>query len=175
MCSILPVSLQCNVLYSPVSLQCNVLYSPVSLQCNVLYSPVSLQCNVLYSPVSLQCTVLYSPVSLQCNVLYSPVSLQCNAECAVLERNRRLAAALQIKNPELSGKAGPPPYPTSMLEMARKAKGLAEEVHQQLTDLVQLAQQVSSKTGCHVVTVAVGCGVVRWVAVNYFDKLIYLL
>ena len=65
----------------------------------------------------------------------------------MLERNRRLAVALQIKNPELSGKAGPPAYPASMLEMARKAKGLAEEVHQQLTDLVQLAQQVSWAAG----------------------------
>ena len=81
-----------------------------------------------------------------CDIL-SPPSLQCNAECAVLERNRRLALALQIKNPELSGKAGPPAYPASMLETARKAKGLAEEVHQQLTDLVQLAQQVRGARG----------------------------
>ncbi|XP_037077083.1 protein shuttle craft-like [Pollicipes pollicipes] len=73
-------------------------------------------------------------------------SLQCNAECAVLERNRRLALALQIRNPELSSKAGPPTYPPSMLDMARRAKGLAEEVHQQLTDLVQLAQQSKQKS-----------------------------
>jgi len=73
-------------------------------------------------------------------------TLQCNADCAVLERNRRLAQALQIRNPELSGKAGPPAYPQTMLDMARKTKGLAEEVHQQLTDLVQLAQQSKQKS-----------------------------
>ncbi|XP_043227759.1 protein shuttle craft-like [Amphibalanus amphitrite] len=73
-------------------------------------------------------------------------ALQCNAECALLERNRRLAAALQIKNPELSSRAGPPAYPPSMLEMARKAKGLAEDVHQQLAELVQRAQQSKHKS-----------------------------
>ena len=44
---------------------------------------------------------------LQCTVFYR---LDCDAECAVLERNRRMALALEIKNPDLGAKLGNPTY-----------------------------------------------------------------
>lgn len=70
-------------------------------------------------------------------------SLECNDECALVERNRRLALALQIKNP--NPKPGSPPYPESLKNWAKKDPRFAQMVHDKLTDLVQLAKQSAGK------------------------------
>jgi len=70
-------------------------------------------------------------------------SLECNEECALVERNRRLALALQINNP--NPKPGAPRYPDSLKDWSKKDARFAQMVHDKLTDLVQLAKQSLGK------------------------------
>ena len=57
-------------------------------------------------------------------VLYISVfyRLECNEECAIMERNARVALALEIKNPELSGKLGNPSYNDFLKKTAKYVK-----------------------------------------------------
>lgn len=45
--------------------------------------------------------------------------LECDAECAVIERNRRLALALEIKNPDLGNKLGTPSFSDFLKDFAK--------------------------------------------------------
>lgn len=56
-------------------------------------------------------------------------------------RNRRLALALQIQNPDLNAKLTPR-YSDFMKSWAKKDPGLCRHVHDQLTALVKLAKEV---------------------------------
>ncbi len=42
--------------------------------------------------------------------VHFPVRLECNSDCALKERNRRLALALEIKDPDQRSKLNHPPY-----------------------------------------------------------------
>lgn len=75
--------------------------------------------------------------------------LECSEDCAVLERNRRLAAALQIHNADVSNRAGPPSYSEFLREEARKNPAFLSSVHQKLTELVQTARQSKQKFRSH--------------------------
>lgn len=68
-------------------------------------------------------------------------SLECNDECKLIERNRRLAIALQIRNPDLSAKLTPR-YSEYLKTWAKRDARFCQMVHDKLTDLVQLAKQV---------------------------------
>lgn len=68
-------------------------------------------------------------------------SLECNEECRVLERNKRLAIGLQIRNPDLSSKLTPR-YSDFMRLWAKKDQYFCQMVHDKLSELVQLAKQV---------------------------------
>jgi len=70
-------------------------------------------------------------------------SLECNEECALVERNRRLALALQISNP--NPKPGAPRYPDSLKDWAKKDARFTQMVHDKLFELVQLAKQTLGK------------------------------
>ena len=72
--------------------------------------------------------------------------LECNAECAKLERNRRLALALQIENPDVATKLSAPKYSDFLKEFARKDPTFAQSVHDKLTDLVKLAKESKQKS-----------------------------
>jgi transcriptional repressor NF-X1 len=72
--------------------------------------------------------------------------LECNESCSQIERNRRLAFALQIENPELTTKLGPPKYSDSLKEMAKKEPNFAKNIHKQLEDLVKLAKDSKQKS-----------------------------
>jgi len=67
--------------------------------------------------------------------------LDCTEECRVIERNRRLAIGLQIRNPDLSAKLTPR-YSEFMRQWAKKDPHFCNMVHDKLTELVQLAKQV---------------------------------
>lgn len=69
--------------------------------------------------------------------------LECNEECALVERNRRLALALQIKNP--NPKPGAPLYTDFLKDWAKKDPRFAQMVHDKLSELVQLAKQSVGK------------------------------
>ena len=76
--------------------------------------------------------------------------LECNEECSQLERNRRLALALQIENPDVSNRAvggtgGPPKYSDFLTCYARKEPFFARTVHQALAALVMKTKQVYSE------------------------------
>ena len=70
--------------------------------------------------------------------------LECNGECAQLDRNRRLALALQIENPDQAQKLSAPKYSDFMVEFAKKDLGFASNIHNKLAELVTLAKEV-----CH--------------------------
>ncbi|PSN51156.1 Protein shuttle craft [Blattella germanica] len=72
-------------------------------------------------------------------------TLECNDECKVIERNRRLAIGLQIRNPDLSAKLTPR-YSEFMRQWAKKDPHFCNMVHEKLTELVQLAKQSKQKS-----------------------------
>ncbi|KAK6632452.1 hypothetical protein RUM44_007494 [Polyplax serrata] len=72
-------------------------------------------------------------------------TLECNDECKLIERNRRLAIALQIKNPDLSAKLTPR-YSEYLKNWAKKDARFCQMIHDKLTDLVQLAKQSKQKS-----------------------------
>ncbi|KAJ8971889.1 hypothetical protein NQ314_000502 [Rhamnusium bicolor] len=71
--------------------------------------------------------------------------LECTEECHVLERNRRLAIGLQIRNPDLSQKLTPK-YTDFMRQWAKKDPHFCQRIHDKLTELVQLAKQSKQKS-----------------------------
>ncbi|XP_078656238.1 transcriptional repressor NF-X1-like isoform X1 [Branchiostoma floridae x Branchiostoma belcheri] len=77
------------------------------------------------------------------------LELDCNEECAVYERNKRLASALQIENPDAASKLGPPPYTEFLKEQASKNKSLVSSVEVALSKLVQTAKESKQKSRSH--------------------------
>ena len=68
--------------------------------------------------------------------------LECNEECSQLERNRRLALALQIENPDQAQKLSAPKYSDFMMEFAKKDLAFASKIYNKLSELVKLAKEV---------------------------------
>jgi len=71
--------------------------------------------------------------------------LECNDECLKLDRNTRLAAALQITNPELTSKIIPR-YSEFMKDWVRRDSNFCNMVHTKLVDLVKLAKESKQKS-----------------------------
>ncbi|CAH1109198.1 unnamed protein product [Psylliodes chrysocephalus] len=71
--------------------------------------------------------------------------LECTEECRVLERNRRLAIGLQIRNPDLSQKLTPR-YSDFLRQWGKKDPHFCQRVHDKLTELVQLAKNSKQKS-----------------------------
>lgn len=71
--------------------------------------------------------------------------LECNDSCALVDRNRRVALALQIANPELSNKLGNPSYTEFLKDFAKKNLSMTAAVEKQLTELVQEAKKSKQK------------------------------
>lgn len=67
-------------------------------------------------------------------------TLECNDECRTLERNRRLAIGLQIRNPDLSSKLQPN-YTEFLKTYAKKDPALVKMIHEKLSELVKLAKE----------------------------------
>jgi len=71
--------------------------------------------------------------------------LECNEDCMKIDRNSRLAAALQINNPELSSKVIPR-FSEFMKDWVRRDATFCTMVHSKLTDLVKLAKESKQKS-----------------------------
>jgi len=71
-------------------------------------------------------------------------SLECTTDCAKTERNRRIALALQIRNPDLSPNVTPR-YSDFMKEFAKKDVAFCNYIHEKLAELVTNAKQVCIK------------------------------
>lgn len=72
--------------------------------------------------------------------------LECNENCSKIERNRRLAVALQIENPELTTKVGPPKYSETLKEMAKKDPNFVRSIYKSFEELVKLAKESKQKS-----------------------------
>ena len=75
--------------------------------------------------------------------------LDCNEECAKIERNRRIALALQIENPDVGAKLAAPKYSDFLRDIAKKDPYFATMVHDKLTELVKLAKDSKQKSRSH--------------------------
>ncbi|XP_052798310.1 transcriptional repressor NF-X1-like isoform X2 [Mya arenaria] len=75
--------------------------------------------------------------------------LECNEECALLERNRRLALALEIQNPDLTAKLGNPSYSDFLRDFARKDPPFVAGIEKALSDIVQSAKQSKQSSRSH--------------------------
>merc|ERR1712106_847155 len=71
--------------------------------------------------------------------------LECNDDCMKIDRNSRMAAALQISNPELTSKVIPR-YSEFMKDWVRRDATFCIMVHTKLTDLVKLAKESKQKS-----------------------------
>lgn len=75
-------------------------------------------------------------------------TLECNEECKILERNRRLAIGLQIRNPDLQSKLLTR-YSDFIRGWARKDPNLVKMIHDKLTELVKLSKESKQKSRSH--------------------------
>nr|XP_006818524.1 PREDICTED: transcriptional repressor NF-X1-like [Saccoglossus kowalevskii] len=75
--------------------------------------------------------------------------LECTVDCAVMERNRRFAEALNIGDANLSSKAGVPDYSQFLKEQARKNPAFVASVERDLSNLVQALQQIKQNKKSH--------------------------
>jgi len=64
------------------------------------------------------------------------VALERDSSCALIEQNRRLAEALQIQTPDLTDNKGPPKYPDTLKEFAKKVRSFAQYIHYKLKELI---------------------------------------
>ncbi|XP_025832981.1 protein shuttle craft isoform X2 [Agrilus planipennis] len=72
-------------------------------------------------------------------------ALECNDECRVVERNRRMAIALQVSGSDFQQKIIPK-YSDYMRQWAKKNPTFCQYVHNKLTELVELAKQSRQKS-----------------------------
>ncbi|XP_041366295.1 transcriptional repressor NF-X1-like [Gigantopelta aegis] len=75
--------------------------------------------------------------------------LDCDGECAIMERNRRVALALELKNPNLSAKLGNPTYTEFLKEFTRKNLQFVSSVEKSLAELVHNAKQSKQRSRSH--------------------------
>ncbi|XP_013394641.1 transcriptional repressor NF-X1 isoform X2 [Lingula anatina] len=75
--------------------------------------------------------------------------LQCNDECAVIERNKRWALALEIKNPDLNAKLGNPTYSQFLKDQAKQNPSFVASVEKALADLVHSCKDLKQPRRCH--------------------------
>ncbi|XP_073823676.1 nuclear transcription factor, X-box binding stc isoform X2 [Musca autumnalis] len=75
-------------------------------------------------------------------------TLDCNDECRTLERNRRLAIGLQIRNPDLPQKLLTK-YSDFIRNFAKRDPALVKSIHDALTTLVKLAKESKQKSRSH--------------------------
>ncbi|XP_037820819.1 protein shuttle craft isoform X1 [Lucilia sericata] len=78
----------------------------------------------------------------------STKTLDCNEECRLLERNRRLAIGLQIRNPDLPQKLLTK-YSDFIRNFAKRDPALVKSIHEALTTLVKLAKESKQKSRSH--------------------------
>ncbi|RWS03265.1 Protein shuttle craft-like protein [Dinothrombium tinctorium] len=67
--------------------------------------------------------------------------LECDERCSLIERNRRLAEALNINDADLSPEPGPPNYSDTLKQSARENPTFMNNIYESLTNLVKEAKQ----------------------------------
>jgi transcriptional repressor NF-X1 len=69
------------------------------------------------------------------------IQLKCDEKCAVTERNRLLAEALDIKDANFSPDPGPPKYSDTLKNSARSEPSFVADIYDKLTKLVLESRQ----------------------------------
>jgi transcriptional repressor NF-X1 len=72
---------------------------------------------------------------------YKHIQLKCDDKCAVIERNRQLAEALDIKDADFSPDPGPPRYSDLLKNTARTDPAFIKDIYDKLTRLVLESRQ----------------------------------
>lgn len=75
--------------------------------------------------------------------------LECDEGCALLERNKRFALALEIQNPDLSAKLGNPSYSDFLKDYAKQFPQFVAGIEKSLSELVQSAKQSKQPSRSH--------------------------
>ncbi|RUS75090.1 hypothetical protein EGW08_017144 [Elysia chlorotica] len=75
--------------------------------------------------------------------------LECDTNCAIIERNKRLALALEIKNPDMSAKLGTPTFSEFLVDFAKKNPKFVSTVEKSFSDLVQKVKQNNQASKTH--------------------------
>ncbi|XP_033111104.1 transcriptional repressor NF-X1-like isoform X2 [Anneissia japonica] len=75
--------------------------------------------------------------------------LECNEECALIERNKRFALALQIKNPDFASKIGTPNYTEFLKDQAKNQPQLVSSIEDAIKAVVLSAQQSKQPKRSH--------------------------
>lgn len=86
---------------------------------------------------------IFGPIKLSNNK-----TLECNDECQLLERNRRLAIGLQIRNPDLQSKFQPK-YSEFLRGWGKKDPLFITGIHDKLSELVKLAKDSKQRSRSH--------------------------
>lgn len=79
----------------------------------IIMQPLSI---CVYTEIALPPSHTYALTNLPFSIFSR---LECNSQCSIKERNKRLALALEIKNPDLSGKLGNPTYTAFLKDYAK--------------------------------------------------------
>lgn len=74
--------------------------------------------------------------------------LECDDHCAILERNRRMAIGLQIRNPDLGSKLQTK-YSDYLKNWVKEDPRFITMIHDKLTELVKLAKESKQKSRSH--------------------------
>ncbi|KAL5006386.1 hypothetical protein ScPMuIL_015192 [Solemya velum] len=75
--------------------------------------------------------------------------LECDSDCAIEERNKRVALALEIRNPDLNGKLGNPSYTDFLKDFAKKTPSIVMSTEKMFSDLVQSARKSKQNHRSH--------------------------
>lgn len=90
--------------------------------------------------------------SIELSDILGPVkntkTLECSDDCRLLERNRRLAIGLQIRNPDVSAKLQPK-YSDFLKGWAKKDPHFIQNIHDKLTELVMLSRDSKQRSRSH--------------------------
>lgn len=86
---------------------------------------------------------IFGPIKLSNNK-----TLDCNDDCKLLERNRRLAIGLQIRNPDLPSKLQAK-YSEFLRGWAKKDLAFVTSIHDKLTELVKLSKDSKQRSRSH--------------------------
>lgn len=74
--------------------------------------------------------------------------IECDDSCAILERNRRMAIGLQIRNPSLGAKLNTK-YSDYLKNWLKEDPRFIEMLHDKLSELVKLAKESKQRSRSH--------------------------
>ncbi|XP_062586553.1 LOW QUALITY PROTEIN: transcriptional repressor NF-X1-like [Saccostrea cucullata] len=137
-----------NPCKAKVKIKCSCGNREATVSCQSLDSPEFKSMQTLATPLGSGQSVDISHLTSQKKARKQKV-LECDADCALIERNRRLALALEIKNPDLQAKLGSPSYSEFLRDFTKKNLHIVSSVEKSFNDLVQNAKKAKQAYRSH--------------------------